>query len=95
MDIPSPDENASGSAPPSKLRIRCRADGPYVIEGPVEVVDAEGRPFALPTNKAKLALCRCGESGSKPFCDGTHKTIGWTGDEKVSDSPTTPPRSES
>jgi CDGSH-type Zn-finger protein len=82
---------AEESAEPVRLRIRCRADGPYVVEGPVEIVDAAGNVFPLPTDKPKLALCRCGASKTKPFCDGTHKQIGWVGDEKCPDSPTTPP----
>lgn len=62
---------------PAPIRIRVRDHGPLVIEGPAIVVDAEGRPFTLPTNKPLVALCRCGQSSSKPFCDGTHKTCGF------------------
>jgi CDGSH-type Zn-finger protein len=55
--------------------IRCRENGPYVIQGPVRIVDHQGREFTLPTDKPLLALCRCGASGQKPFCDGSHKQI--------------------
>lgn len=65
----------------TEFRIRCREDGPYVIEGPVTVVDANGNPFPLPTDKPKLALCRCGHSQRRPFCDGTHKQIGFEAKE--------------
>jgi len=67
---------ATGPANPT-VRIRCRLDGPLLVEGPVEVVDHQGRPFPLPTNKPLVALCRCGASGTRPFCDGSHKQIGF------------------
>lgn len=64
----------------SEFTVRCRPNGPFVIEGPVQVVDHEGRAF--PTNPAKpvVALCRCGASSNKPFCDGTHNKIGFQAD---------------
>jgi len=58
--------------------IRCRENGPYVIQGPVRLVDHQGQEILLPTDKPLLALCRCGASGKKPFCDGTHKQIGFS-----------------
>ncbi len=64
----------------SDFTIRCRPNGPLVIEVPVTILDHEGNPF--PTNPAKpvVALCRCGASANKPFCDGAHKTNGFQGD---------------
>lgn len=44
-------------------------DGPYRVRGVIEVVDAHGRPYA---RRARQTLCRCGHSGNKPFCDGSH-----------------------
>lgn len=61
----------------SAVRIRCRLNGPLVIEGTAEVVDHQGRPFALPTDKPAVALCRCGASANKPFCDGAHREAGF------------------
>lgn len=58
-------------------RIRIRDNGPLVIEGPIMVVDAEGNALPLPTDKPLVALCRCGASSKKPFCDGTHKSTGF------------------
>jgi CDGSH-type Zn-finger protein len=55
------------------LVIRCRENGPLVVHGPVVVVDHLGRPFTLPTGKENIALCRCGQSRTKPFCDGSHR----------------------
>lgn len=63
------------------VTIRCRPNGPLVIEGPVTVVDQQGNPFPLPTNKPLVALCRCGASQSKPFCDGSHKACGFVAEQ--------------
>lgn len=63
------------------LVIRCRPNGPLVIEGPVMVVDHQGNPFPINQDKPLVALCRCGQSGKKPFCDGTHKTCGFIAEE--------------
>ena len=49
-------------------------NGPYLIEGPVRVVDADGTEFDL-SEQTTIFLCRCGGSGTKPFCDGTHETL--------------------
>jgi CDGSH-type Zn-finger protein len=65
----------------SELRIRCRQNGPLVIEGPVTIVDHLGNAFELPANKPTIALCRCGQSKRKPFCDGTHKECGFVAEE--------------
>ena len=65
----------------SDVRIRCRPNGPLVIEGPFTLVDHEGNAFELPTNKPTVALCRCGLSKRKPFCDGAHKECGFIAEE--------------
>ena len=65
----------------SGVTIRMRPDGPLVIEGAVTVVDAHGNPFPLRTDKPLIALCRCGASGQKPFCDGSHKRCGFQSSE--------------
>ncbi|HEY8528391.1 MAG TPA: CDGSH iron-sulfur domain-containing protein [Paenibacillaceae bacterium] len=44
------------------------------MTGPVELVDAEGNAFEV---KESFSLCRCGGSNNKPFCDGTHRSIGF------------------
>jgi CDGSH iron-sulfur domain-containing protein 3 len=58
----------------AKVRIRVRDNGPLLVEGPVEIVDAEGKSFQIATDKPTVALCRCGMSSKKPFCDGAHKS---------------------
>ena len=56
--------------------IRLRRNGPYVIDADdVRVVDWEGREY--PVGRRPVALCRCGASTTKPFCDGTHSRIGF------------------
>ncbi len=64
------------------LEIRCRENGPYVIKGPVRVVDHLGNEFAIPAGKDAVALCRCGQSGNRPFCDGSHRTCGFVATER-------------
>jgi CDGSH-type Zn-finger protein len=59
------------------VTIRMRPNGPFVVEGPVTILDPTGNPFPLNTEKPAVALCRCGHSGNKPFCDGSHKTCGF------------------
>jgi 3-phenylpropionate/trans-cinnamate dioxygenase ferredoxin subunit len=57
--------------------IRVRQDGPYLVEGDgVTLVDWDGGEYR-PVNRARFALCRCGGSTTKPFCDGTHSRIGF------------------
>ncbi len=60
--------------------IRVRPNGPYVVEGPVQVVDAQGHAFPSKPDKP-VALCRCGNSQNKPFCDGSHRTCSFTSAE--------------
>ncbi|MGN8026228.1 CDGSH iron-sulfur domain-containing protein [Microbacterium sp. 22242] len=50
-------------------------DGPLIARGDIELVDAGGAPIA--TRRRTVALCRCGLSTIKPFCDGTHKAAGF------------------
>jgi len=50
-------------------------DGPLLVRGDVELVDDRGNP--VDRHRATVALCRCGSSMIKPFCDGTHKAIGF------------------
>lgn len=57
------------------VTIKVRDNGPYLVTGDVEVVDAEGNRF---TTKQKFSLCRCGHSENKPFCDGSHKRVGFS-----------------
>jgi CDGSH-type Zn-finger protein len=51
-------------------------NGPYIVRGSVRVIDENGNPFDTPRGDV-VALCRCGGSSNKPFCDGTHSKIGF------------------
>ena len=57
-------------------RITVNAHGAYRIEGEFELVDTEGQAYGLGGRKS-IALCRCGGSRNKPFCDGTHGACGF------------------
>jgi CDGSH-type Zn-finger protein len=60
----------------SEVTIQTRMNGPFLVSGPAKLVDHEGNAFDL-GGKDTFALCRCGTSGNKPFCDGSHKTCGF------------------
>ncbi len=51
-------------------------NGPYIVKGEVTLKDADGKSY--PAEK-RMALCRCGASTEKPFCDGTHSKVGFEG----------------
>src|SRR5260370_1246293 len=55
-------------------------NGPYIVKGEVELIDADGNKFPV---EPRMALCRCGASTEKPFCDGTHSKIGFKAAEKA------------
>jgi CDGSH-type Zn-finger protein len=63
--------------------IRLRENGPIVLQGAIQIVDHLGNEVPLPTGKETIALCRCGQSKNKPFCDGSHKTCGFVGTSVV------------
>jgi histidyl-tRNA synthetase len=91
----SPSDASTSSAPTTRAAarenespavvIRLRANGPLVVEGPIRLLDPEGQEIPLPTNKPAVALCRCGHSKRKPFCDGSHKAVGFQAQEKAAD----------
>lgn len=66
---------------PEPVTIRCRENGPLVIQGPARIVDHQGKEFAIPEGKDVVALCRCGQSRIKPFCDGSHRGCGFIAGE--------------
>ena len=60
-------------------QIKLRLDGPYRVSGAARLLDAAGRPIALDDRSEAgepIALCRCGHSQTKPFCDGSHRALG-------------------
>jgi len=63
------------------VRIKVRIDGPYLVQGPVILEDADGNQFELPAEA--FVLCRCGASKNKPFCDMTHREIGFQAETRA------------
>jgi CDGSH-type Zn-finger protein len=64
------------------VTILARHNGPFVVEGPFRLIDADGNEFPVVAGK-KVSLCRCGASTRKPFCDGTHSKIGFDAAERA------------
>jgi CDGSH-type Zn-finger protein len=83
----------STTTPPETPRIAVQPNGPYLVLGGVPmrrkraVVSEDGEPLTWHTEEDVLhlspgyALCRCGGSANKPFCDGTHKQASFDGTE--------------
>jgi CDGSH-type Zn-finger protein len=65
-------------------------NGPYLIRGDFTLLDQQGNE--IPTSRATVALCRCGRSRMRPFCDGTHKLTGFVAEGGVEGSPHPPDR---
>jgi CDGSH-type Zn-finger protein len=59
------------------VKISIRPNGPYLVEGEVELVDVNGNKIDTNGRAPRFALCRCGASVTKPFCDGTHSKVGF------------------
>ncbi len=59
------------------VTIKARKDGPYLVTGVCVLTDHEGTVIET---KENFALCRCGASTNKPFCDGSHKQVGFSSD---------------
>ncbi len=58
------------------VRITPYRDGPLLVRGAVALVDPKGR--VIESKRSTVALCRCGKSRTRPFCDGTHKLTGFS-----------------
>jgi CDGSH-type Zn-finger protein len=65
------------------VTIRVNANGPYLVQGPVQLLDGQGNAFSTKADKP-IALCRCGQSANKPFCDGTHRSAGFQSEVSAS-----------
>jgi CDGSH-type Zn-finger protein len=64
-----------------EVTIKVRENGPYRITGAVTIVDADGTPYVVEGDN--VALCRCGGSKTKPFCDGSHRENGFSAAERA------------
>jgi CDGSH-type Zn-finger protein len=60
--------------------IKVRDNGPYRVSGDFTLVDARGEPIDTTQyeKNGSIVLCRCGQSGTKPFCDQSHARCGFT-----------------
>ena len=67
----------------AEVEIKTRENGPYRVSGPVRIIDADGNEYDLTDKGDVVALCRCGGSTTKPFCDGTHSKIGFQAAERA------------
>lgn len=78
-------EGAPMSTPSRPLVVRRRCpvvvkavdSGPLQVKGPVRLVEHDGISYDVPSRRA-MFLCRCGQSGNKPFCDGSHERTEFT-----------------
>ncbi len=59
------------------VTIQALKNGPLLVKGPAQLADAQGNP--IPAQGQTVALCRCGHSVKKPFCDGSHQKAGFQG----------------
>ncbi len=64
-------------------------NGPLRIEGDFAICDLEGNAFDV-SGRAVVSLCRCGHSQNKPFCDGSHKRVGFQSVVKAEAAPAAP-----
>jgi CDGSH-type Zn-finger protein len=65
------------------VTIKVRENGPYRVTGPFTLIDADGVAYELPAGET-VALCRCGHSRTKPFCDKSHREAGFEACERAS-----------
>jgi CDGSH-type Zn-finger protein len=71
----TPDDSAAAydDAATDAATITPYPDGPLIVRGDFEILSPDG--VAIPAGRKTVALCRCGVSSIKPFCDGTHKLV--------------------
>ena len=67
----------------SEVKVRIRDNGPFLVEGAFVLIDADGQQYKLDGSKPAYALCRCGQSANRPFCDGSHKSCGFVSSERA------------
>lgn len=65
-----------------KVQLKVLSNGPVVVSGAFEILDADGKLYDL-GDRTLISLCRCGLSANKPFCDGSHKNHGFEHEAKA------------
>lgn len=63
----------------AEVQIKTIKNGPYEVKGVVTLVDHKRGTYTL--SEDPIYLCRCGQSKTRPFCDGTHNDCGFKADE--------------
>ena len=74
--VPDPAREPLDDEQPAGATITPYRDGPLIVRGDFRLVDQDG--VEIDPGRATIALCRCGKSGIKPFCDGSHKRSGFS-----------------
>ena len=75
----------------AETKITVRNDGSIRVEGEFQMVDQDGKAFGL-GGRTSIALCRCGQSQIKPFCDGAHKRVNFQSVIQAHDLPPAAPK---
>ena len=75
----------ASAEPEAPVEIKVRENGPYRVQGPIRLIDAAGNAYDVADRGEVIALCRCGGSTTKPFCDGTHSKVGFDAAERAVD----------
>lgn len=65
------------------VTIQVRDNGPLLVEGSIAIQDGDGGSFAVNPDKPTVALCRCGHSENKPFCDGAHRAADFQASDRA------------
>lgn len=72
-------------------KITIKDDGSIRVEGDFEILDPQGRAFGL-GGRTSVSLCRCGHSATKPFCDGSHRRVGFVDKVEARELPPPAPK---
>jgi len=64
----------------SDVKVDLKPNGPILVSGPITLNDTQGNQYDL-GGKTTIALCRCGATNNKPFCDGSHNACGFESQE--------------
>jgi CDGSH-type Zn-finger protein len=73
------------------FKITVRNNGALRLEGDIALFDENGRPWGL-AGRTALSLCRCGHSANKPFCDSSHKRVGFSSNCEAGELPPPKPK---
>jgi CDGSH-type Zn-finger protein len=66
-----------------RVVIKVRHNGPYKVTGPITLIDADDNEYDLGDRGETIVLCRCGHSGTKPFCDSSHRDVDFQAGERA------------